>query len=186
MDQPDHHPLVAAVLALAAILGTRATAAADAPTPAELRALVDRQTAKPSVHGAPHELDAALAAAGLPEDEIRRLWHDVAVTTVPGIGGRLDAFLFLTRKPAWLKVRTEFAEFLDLPQFQNLSPTDVEPLIGFDGVISLPGITTLDVDAAAAFDHFGDMAWGAAIEFPGLDEIPPDVAAALARCDGLL
>ncbi len=186
MDQPAHHPLIAAILVAAAMLGNRATAAADAPTPAELRALVERQTAKPSVHGAPHELNAALAAAGLPEDEIRRLWHDVAVTAVPGIGGRLDAFLFLTREPAWLNVRNEFAEFLVLPQFQTLSPADVELLISFDGVISLPRITTLGVDAAAAFDHFGDMAWGAALEFPGLDEIPPDVAAALARCDGLL
>ena len=174
------------LIVLAGILGDPRSFAAEAPTPVELRALVERQTAKPSVHGEPHELHAALVAAGLTEDEIRRLWHDVAVTTVPGIGGRLDAFLFLTREPAWLRVRDAFAEFLDLPQLQTLSPADVEPLVGFDGVISLPGITALGVDAAAAFDSFGDMAWGAAVEFPGLEEIPPDVAAALARCDGLL
>lgn len=186
MAQPLRQHLIAALVVLAGILCILRSAPADAPTPVDLQALVERQAAKPSVHGEPHELDAALAAAGLPADEIRRLWLDVAATTVPGIGGRLDAFLFLTRDPAWLRVRGAFAEFLNLPQLQTLSAADVAPLVGFDGVISLPGIATLDVDAAGAFDSFGAMAWGAAVEFPGLAEIPPDVAAALARCDGLL
>lgn len=186
MVSPARLVTSATLMAIASWACLVSAATAAPPTPAELRELVARQAQRPSVHGEAHELQAALESAGLPADEIDRLWRDVAITPVPGIGGRLDVFLFLTRDPTWRRVRGTFAEFLDLPEMRTLTAAHVEPLLDFDGVVSLPALTTLDADVAAAFDAFGATGWGAALEFSGLAELTPDVAAALSRCDGLL
>jgi hypothetical protein len=196
MNQSFHsrrRPLAAALGLWGAILAASA-AAAEPHDPAAIRDLtaatarevVRQQKEKTSVHAERGELDAALRAAGVPADVLERLWADVDAAVLPGAGTRLDGFLFLTRNPEWLALRGRFAEFLDLPLVETLRPDAVRELRAYDGLLSLPGVRTLSRESLAALDGFGGEDWGAALELPGLADLPPDTAAALARTKGLL
>ena len=142
--------------------------------------------ARPSVHDSAAAIALALAAAEVPPATIHELFAAVHEAALPGMAGSLDAFLFFTRDPAWLAMRNEFAEFLELPDVESLSAEAARPLANYDGVVRLPAVTELSVATAAALADFGREEWGAAVEFPAIVEIAPDAAATLARCEALL
>lgn len=143
-------------------------------------------TERPSVHGERHEIDEALVAAGLPRDTLDRLWRAVDAAVLPGMGSRIDGFLFLTRDPEWLAVRDRFAEFQTLRGIEQITPDVVARLRDYDGVASFPDVAALDAEAARCLDGFGADDWGTAVEFPAVRSLAADAAAALARCGGLV
>jgi hypothetical protein len=145
----------------------------------------DRQT-KPSVHDDQPAIERALAAAGVPPEAIIRLFAEVAQADLPGMSPSLDIFLFLTRDPEWLALRRQFAEFLELPGVTELDADRVRAFADYDGVVTLPDVTVLTPQSAAALAMFGENTWGAAVELPGVGVVDPDAAAALARCTALV
>lgn len=148
--------------------------------------LVAATSRLPSVHMEPAEIDAALAEGGVPRDTLDRLWRDVDRAILPGMGSRLDGFLFMTRDPEWLAIRDRFAEFLTLPDVTGISDELVASLAAYDGFVSLPGVTTLADSSAAALAAFGGDSWAAAIELPGVSRLTADEAASLAECPALV
>ncbi len=169
--------------------GVAAPAAEPPPTDPIIAAISarvrDRQT-KPSVHDDQPAIERALAAAGVPPEAIIRLFAEVAQADLPGMSPSLDIFLFLTRDPEWLALRRQFAEFLDLPGVTSLDADRVRAFADFDGVVTLPDVTVLTPQSAAALALFGENTWGAAVELPSVGGIAPDAAAALARCTALV
>ena len=179
--------LAIALVACGLVGGVRAAARAPAdPVVSAIAARVrDRQT-KPSVHDDPPAIERALAAAGLPPEEIAHLFAEVAQADLPGMAPSLDIFLFLTRDPKWLALRGQFAEFLELPGVSELDADRVEAFTDYDGVITLPDVTALTPRSAAALATFGEHTWGAAVELPAVGAITPEAAAALSKCTALI
>ncbi|MCE9630256.1 MAG: hypothetical protein K8S94_05995 [Planctomycetia bacterium] len=161
-------------------------AAAEARTAEEIARLVAAKTGLPSVHMDRPAIDAALKAGGVSRETLDRLWHEVDRAVLPGMGSRLDGFLFLARDPEWLGFRDRFEEFLTLPRVDDMTPEVAAALVPYQGFVSLPGITSLTPDGAEAFEAFGADSWGAAIELPGVTALSAEAAAALARCRALV
>ena len=159
--------------------------AADPVVSAIAARVRDRQT-KPSVHDDQPAIERALAAAGLPPEAIAQLFAEVAQADLPGMAPSLDIFLFLTRDPKWLALRGKFAEFLELPGVTELDADRVAAFTDYDGVVTLPDVTTLTPRSAAALAAFGEHTWGAAVELPAVGAITPDAAAALSKCTALI
>lgn len=180
--------LAAGCLVLAALVATPASRPASAgdPVAAAIAAHVASRGTKPSVHMERPAIEQALAAAGVPPEAITRLFAEVARADLPGMAASLDVFLFLTRDPEWLAMRDRFAEFLELPGVDALDAARVEPLTGYGGVVTLPAVTELTPETAAALAAFGKNDWGAAVEFPSIVTISPAAAAAVAACPALL
>lgn len=162
-----------------------ATPAADALT-AAIAARVAAQAGKPSIHDDQPTIERALEAAGMPADAVARLFASVEQADLPGMAAGLDAFLFFTRDPEWRPLRQQFAEYLELPEVTQFDADRVRPLAGYGGVVTLPAITTLAPETAAALASFGGDSWGAALEFPAVEGLEPDAAAAIARSNALL
>lgn len=168
------------------VFAEAAPAAAEARTAEEIGRLLGTKADRVSVHMERPEIDSRLAAAGVPRAQLDRLWREVDRAVLPGMGSRLDGFLFLTRDPEWQGFRDRFGEFLTLPRIAAMTSEIATALLPYDGFVSLPAITSLTSDDAAAFAAFGADSWGAAIELPGLGSITPGAAAALARCRALV
>jgi hypothetical protein len=152
-------------------------------------AIADRvasQATKPSVHDDWPTIERALADAGLPPEAVARLAVAVGQADLPGMAASLDAFLFYSRDPEWRELRQQFAEYLELPDLAEFDAARVRPLVGYGGVVTLPGITRLTPATAAALAAFGGDDWGAALEFPAVGELDAAAAAAIARCNALL
>lgn len=154
--------------------------------PADVAAAVASRASLPSVHGDRGAVRTALLAAELAPAAIDGLFDAADRANLPGMVPSLDGFLFLTRDPAWRRLRQHFAEFLELPEVTSLEPDLVASLEGYSGVISLPGISSLSEDSATALAGFGADDWAAAVEFPGVTDLDPAAAAAVARCPALL
>lgn len=185
MTHPIRHAAAAALfVALSVALSAPSSPAAPLDAAAARALLAERET-KPSVHAEPAEIDAALQAAGLTDDQRERLWAAVTAAVLPGAGSRLDGFLFLTRDPEWRPLRGRFAEYLEIPAAE-ISPAAIRELHAYPGVISLSGLDRLSPDLLAALDGFGGEDWGTAIEFPALTTLSPEAAAGLARTKCLL
>ena len=174
------------VLSLAACIMVAMAAPAAPPSPADIKELIKAAAARPSVHDERPAIEAALHQAGVARDTCRRLWHDVDAAVLPGLGSRLDGFLFQTRDAEWLAVRDRFAEFLTLHGVDRITKQLIASLGGYDGVISFPDLTTLDPAQARCLRRFGNDDWGAAVEFPGVRRLDAQTAAALARCPALV
>ncbi len=153
---------------------------------ASIRDIASRQLEKPSVHDEPEAIAAALAAAGVTEDTIVSLEHAVRQANLPSMASDLDAFLFFTRDPRWLALRSHFCEFLELPHVLALDAPTMQAIADYDGVVTFPAVTELSAEAAKACRLFGETSWAAAIELPGVSEITPEAAALLAPCEALL
>ena len=164
----------------------RGSPAADARTAEEITQLVAAESSLPSVHMERPAIDAALQAGGVPRDSLDRLWREVDQAVLPGMGSRLDGFLFLTRDPEWRGFRGRFEEFLTLPRIDTMTPEIAAALTPYEGFVSLPGITSLTPNSAAALAAFGTDSWGAAIELSGVPTLSSEAAAALARCRALV
>jgi hypothetical protein len=144
------------------------------------------QLNRPSVHDEPPRIAMALAAAGVPEETIGEFFDAVGQADLPGMVASIDGFLFLTRDPRWQPLRRHFAEFLELPDVVTIDEAAIGQLAGYEGVVTLPAVRELSVEAAAACGAFGAGDWAAAVELPGISELAPEAAAALARCEALL
>jgi hypothetical protein len=167
--------------------------AADPPASATgdevVSQIADRVAAcgtKPSAYEQEPVLEQALGAAGVPAEAVARLFAASQAADLPGMAPSLDAFLFFTRDPEWRPLRRHFAEYLELPDVTELDAARVHPLVGYGGVVTLPALTTLTPETAAALAPFGEDDWGAALEFPAVAELEADAATALARCNALL
>ncbi|MFM8735618.1 MAG: hypothetical protein ACKOC8_10540 [Pirellulales bacterium] len=173
-----------------AIDGTRLRVFAAAVAPAASAEAIGRILAHrdglPSVHAERPAIDAALAAAGVDADTVAALWSEVERAVLPGVGSRLDSFLFLTGEPRWLGLRERFAEFLVLPGVTAVTPEIAAALAPYEGYVSLPGIAELTPESAAALAAFGADSWSAGVELPAITTLSPDAARALARCRALL
>jgi hypothetical protein len=190
-----HHPQTAvcrrpflpagAIAAVAGLCFAVAACAGDALTGAAARSLVAAAAAKPSVHAERPEIDAALRAAGIPAEDLPRLWAAVDAAVVPGAGSRLDGFLFLTRDPEWCRWRNHFAEYLEISA-PDVAPEAVRELRAYGGVITLGGVAQPTPELLAALDGFGGEDWGTALELPAMTELSPAAAAGLARTKCLL
>jgi hypothetical protein len=176
--------ITAAWALLASALG-EGPGPADRAVPTIADAVASRQT-KPSVHADQSEIERALAVADVPREMIARLFAAIGEATLPGMAANLDAFLWLTHDPEWLALRRHFAEFLELPGVTELNADRVAAFAGYDGMVTLPDVTVLTPRTAAALAAFGQESWGAGVELPGVGEIAPDAAAALAKCTALL
>lgn len=157
-----------------------------APTPADIAAAVAARGALPSVHADRETVRRALEAAELPPEAVTNLFAASDRANRPGMVPSLDSFLFLTSDPAWRALRRQFAEFLELPQITALAPELTTPLAGYAGVVTLPAITTLSLPTAQALAEFGTDDWAAAVEFPGVTQLDPEAASAIANCPALL
>ena len=168
------------------LLALAAMPSARAAEPATIAERVAAQLGKPSVHDEPAAIAEALVAAGESEETVGAFFQAVSQADLPGMVGTIDAFLFFTRDPEWRPLRRHFAEFLELPEVATIDAATIRPLADYEGVVSLPAVRELSVEAAAACAGFGAGSWGAALELPGIDELTPPAAAALARCEALL
>ncbi len=159
---------------------------AQAAEPATIAERVAAQLDKPSVHDEPAAIAEALLAAGESEQTIGGFFQAVSQADLPGMVASIDAFLFLTRDPAWRPLRRHFAEFLELPDVTTIDAAAIRPLADYEGVVTLPAVREVSAEAAAACAGFGARSWGAALELPGIAALDPEAAAALARCEALL
>lgn len=180
--------LVSRAMGVAALAGlTLAVAhAAESPQAHAVRACLERQLQKPSVHDEREAIDRALAEAGVSQDTILGLHHAAVQANLPSMTASLDAFLFFTSDPRWQSCRKHFAEFLELPNVSEVDAATMRILADYDGVVTLPAITELTPKSAKECRHFGAGGWGAALEFPNVSTIPPEAARALATCEALL
>jgi hypothetical protein len=182
--------VVSAALILAAWplpAGGRADESAPADPVVQVIAdrVASRQT-RPSVHADRSEIEWSLALEGVPAESLARLFADVSQADLPGMSASLDAFLWLTRKPEWLALRQQFAEFLELPGVTELDADRVAAFAAYGGVVTLPDVTVLTPRTAAALAAFGQHDWGAAVELPGVGDLDPDAAAGLSQCNALV
>lgn len=175
--------LVASVAAWLAIAGP---APASPPSPTDMKQLREAAAMRPSVHADWPAIESALETQGVPRDTLARLQRAVDSAVLPGLGSRLDGFLFQTRDAEWLALRDRFAEFLTLRGVDRLTKPLIAPLEDYDGVISFPDITSLDAGQARWLRRFGDDDWGTAVEFPSVRRLDARTAAALARCLALV
>jgi hypothetical protein len=157
-----------------------------AATPAAIAAAVAARQRLPSVHDDRAALRAALVAAEVPPATVDALFAAADRAILPGTVPSLDGFLFFTRDPGWRQYRRMFAEYLELPQISTVTPELVPPLAEYAGVVTLPAVSTLTVTTGSALAGFGADDWAAALEFPGLTDLEPAAAAAIARCPALL
>lgn len=174
------------VMLVVIVLVTAGPTSAAPPSPADIAALVEAAAARPSVHADRREIDAALESAGVPPDTRARLWAEVEAAVLPGMGSRLDGFLFQTRDEEWLAFRDRFAEFLTLRGVDRPTKPIMKRLKSYAGVISFPDVATLDADGARALRGFGADDWGSAVEFPGVGRLDRHAAAEMARCGALV
>jgi hypothetical protein len=161
----------------------------SAPADPVVQAIADRvasRQTRPSVHADRSEIEWSLALEGVPAESLARLFADVSQADLPGMSPSLDAFLWLTRKPEWLALRQQFAEFLELPGVTELDADRVAAFAEYGGVVTLPDVTVLTPRTAAALAAFGQNDWGAAVELPGVGDLDPDAAAGLSQCNALV
>ncbi len=163
-----------------------AAPAADTADAGAIERVLAARAGLPSVHAERPEIDAALTAVGVDAETLAALWREVDRAVLPGLGSRLDSFLFLTREPRWLRLRERFDEFLVLPGVTAVTPTIAAALAPYEGYVSLPGIADLTPESAAALEAFGAESWGAGVELPAVTTLTPAAARSLAKCHALL
>ncbi|MFM7207038.1 MAG: hypothetical protein ACKO4T_10265 [Planctomycetaceae bacterium] len=177
---------VAAVMTLIGLTAAGGVAAAAPPTAADVGRLVKASATRPSVHADRDQIDATLLESGVTRDTLQDLWHEVDAAILPGMGSRLDGFLFQTRDPRWRPLRDRFAEFLTLTGVEQVTKPVASRLKHYGGVISFPDVVDLDAESARRLRGLGAEDWGTAVEFPAVRTLSAATAAAIARCGGLV